>query len=79
MFFSVITKNLNWKLLTMNLVTFKRWDGVKDHKFYGGLMLWGFTEKSDFKGGCHKKLIYGWDYLKKGTCTVCRFKKGLGE
>ena len=25
MFFTVITKNLNWKILTKNLVTFKRW------------------------------------------------------
>ena len=33
MFFSVITKNLNWEILTKNLVTFKRWDGVKDGKF----------------------------------------------
>ena len=32
-FFSVIAKNLNWKTLTKNLVTFKRWDGVKDEKF----------------------------------------------
>ena len=30
--FSVITKNLNWEILTKNLVTFKRWDGVKDEK-----------------------------------------------
>ena len=29
MFLSVITKNLKWKILTKNLVTFKRWDGVK--------------------------------------------------
>ena len=38
MFSSVITKNLTWKILTKNLVTFKRWDGVKDEKFsyYGG-------------------------------------------
>ena len=45
MFFSVITKDLNWKILTKNLVTFKRWGGVKDEKFqyYGS-----FTEKSDF-------------------------------
>ena len=28
-----MTKNLNWKILTKNLVTFKRWDGVKDEKF----------------------------------------------
>ena len=34
MFFSVITKNLNWEILTKTLVTFKRWDGVKDEIFY---------------------------------------------
>ena len=33
MFFSAMTKNLNWKISTKNLVTFKRWDGVKDEKF----------------------------------------------
>ena len=33
MFFSVITKNLNREILTKNLVTFKKWDGVKDEKF----------------------------------------------
>ena len=33
MFFSVLTKNLNWEILTENLVTFKKWDGVKDEKF----------------------------------------------
>ena len=33
MFFSVITKNLSWEILTKNLVTFKRWDGIKDKKF----------------------------------------------
>ena len=32
MFFSTITKDLNWEILTKNLVTFKRWDGVKDGK-----------------------------------------------
>ena len=30
--FSVLTKNLNWIILTKNLVTFKRWDGVTDEK-----------------------------------------------
>ena len=31
--FSVITKNLNWAILTsQNLVTFKRWVGVKNGK-----------------------------------------------
>ena len=33
MFLPVITKNLNWENLTKNLVTFKRWDGVKEEKF----------------------------------------------
>ena len=32
MFLSLITKNLNWEILTKNLVAFKRWDGVKDIK-----------------------------------------------
>ena len=30
MFFSVITKNFNWEILTKNLITFKRRDGVRD-------------------------------------------------
>ena len=33
MFFSVITKNLNWETSTQNLAIFKRWDGVKDEQF----------------------------------------------
>ena len=32
MLFPVITKNLNWEILAKNLVTFKRWDGIKDEK-----------------------------------------------
>ena len=32
-FFSVITKNLNWESFIKNLVTFKRWDVVKVEKF----------------------------------------------
>ena len=28
-----VTKHLNWEILTKNLVTFKRWDGVKNEKF----------------------------------------------
>ena len=34
MFLSVITKNLNWEILIKTLVTFKRWDGVKDKKIW---------------------------------------------
>ena len=33
LFFSVISKNFNSEILTKNLVTFKRWEGVKDEKF----------------------------------------------
>ena len=33
MFFTVITKKSSWEILTKNLVTFKRWDVVKDEKF----------------------------------------------
>ena len=43
--FSLITQNLNWEILTKNLITFKRWHGVKDKKI---LILWEFTEKSNF-------------------------------
>ena len=32
MFFAGITKNLNWEILTENLVTFKRQDGTKNEK-----------------------------------------------
>ena len=33
MFSSIITKNLNWEILTENLVTFKKWDGFNDINF----------------------------------------------
>ena len=33
MHLSLISKSLNWEISTKNLVTFKRWDGVKDEKF----------------------------------------------
>ena len=35
MFFchNVITQSLNWEILTKNLVSFKRWGGVKGEKF----------------------------------------------
>ena len=32
MFFSVITKNWIWEILTKDLVAFKIWDEVKDEK-----------------------------------------------
>ena len=61
MFLSLMTKNLNWEILTENLVTFKRWDGVKDEKFYyygGSLRNLIFTrvhEKPIYKRNCLKK------------------------
>ena len=33
MFFFVITKNLNWEVLTKNLVTFRGWSVVNYEKF----------------------------------------------
>ena len=33
MFFSVVTKYLNWDVLRKNLVTFKRLDRFKNEKF----------------------------------------------
>ena len=50
----VITKNLDWEILTKNLIIFKRWGGVKDEKFYfhrGSL-------KNPILGGFHEKPIY---------------------
>ena len=48
MFFSVVTKNSNWEILTKNLVTLQRWDGVKDEK----LPYFGVHWKVQFFGGC---------------------------
>ena len=47
MFFSAITTNLKWEILAKNLVTFKRWDKVKDEKFRN-FDIMRFTEKSDY-------------------------------
>ena len=33
MFFTIVTKNLNWEIFTKNLITFIRWNGIKDEKF----------------------------------------------
>ena len=46
MFFSVLTKNLNREILIKNLVTFKRWNGIKDKNFNMGVR-W----KIQFLGG----------------------------
>ena len=60
MFFSVITKNLNLEILTKNLITFKRWDWVKDENFNMGVYSkilfflggWGVNEKPIYRGNC---------------------------
>ena len=88
MFFSVMSKNLNWKISTKNLVTlkeftFKRWDRVNDKKF---LILWEFTEKSDFffwtegGAGCMKKLFF-WrgESPKKEGFDSLQIYKGLSK
>ena len=54
MFFSVITKNLNWDIVSKNVVTFTRWDGVKDKKFW---YYWG-SLKNSILGGVREKPIY---------------------
>ena len=63
MFFSVITKNLNWEILTKNLDNLIRWDEVKDEKFehYGGSL-----NNLIFRGGSRKANIQ-WDSLKRGA------------
>ena len=54
MAFSVISKNSNWEISTKNLVTFKRWDGVKDEKFY---YYGGSLKNLIFTGGLRKTQI----------------------
>ena len=60
MFFSVITKNLKWKILINRLVTFKRWDWVKDEKcwYYGGSLKNTISKGGRGGGGVHEKPIY---------------------
>ena len=70
MFFYVVIKNLNWEVLTNNVVTFKRRDGVKDEKFeyYGGSL-----KNLIFRvGGVHEKPM-GLDKKEGGGV----FERGL--
>ena len=55
------------RVLTKNLVTFKRWIGFKDEKFqyYGGSLKMQFLGEGG-KGGGHKKTIY-WGIAWKGA------------
>ena len=63
MFFSVITKNLNWETLTKNLVIFQRWDGLRLNIFNIMGVHWknqllggggGRGQFSDLRGGLTK-------------------------
>ena len=59
MLFSVITKTLNWEILTKNLVTFKRCDRVKDEKYCRGspknpVLVAGFTKNQYIGANCLK-------------------------
>ena len=60
-FFSVRPNNLNWETLNKNLVIFLK-DGIG--LWWKFLILWGFTEKSDFYGGFTKKQYVAGNYLK---------------
>ena len=74
MFFSVITKNSNWEILTKNLVTFERSDAVKDEKpwHFGGSL-----KNLTFIGRFTKNQYRGEDCLKRGAWTVCKTSGGL--
>ena len=70
-----MTKNLNWKVVTKKLVTFKRWNRAKDWKleyysvslknsiFSGGGGGGGFT-KNQYVGGIYLKRGRGLDSLQ---------------
>ena len=63
MLFSVITKNLNWEILTKNLVILKDGMGLRMKNFN----IMGFTEKYSFQGrGVPEKPIYRGNCLKWG-------------
>ena len=72
MFFSVMTKNLNWENSTKNLVTFKRWDGINDEKFW----YYGSSLKNpNFRGGAWKNNFFGggvrgWITKKEGLDSL---------
>ena len=64
MFFSVITKNLNWEILTKNLVTFKRWMGLRMKSFniMGAPWKIQFLRRSSqktniYRGNCLKRRL----------------------
>ena len=79
MFFSVITKNINWEILTKNLVTFKRWDGVKQFGLGQFADLRGHSEKEEggvFEG---RGILIPQCTLREKlvTCLQCKLTKRI--
>ena len=74
MFFCVITKNLNWEVLTVNLVTFKNGMELR----MKNVIFMGVRWKIRFLDwGVHEKLIYTGNCSEMAAWTVCRFKGDL--
>ena len=71
MFFFVRTKNLNWKILSKTIVTFKK-DGM-------GLRMkvMGGHWKILLLGGIHKRQLYGGNWLKRGLGQFTSLRGGL--
>ena len=73
MFVSTKTMNLNWEILTKNLVTFKIIEVHRKSPFLGRRI----TKNQYIGGNCLKRRRGGWG---GGVAwTVCRFKRGLDE
>ena len=76
MFFSVLTKNLNWEILTKNLLTFPKWYGLR----VKNVNIMGVHRKIRFlEGGFAKKTIYRGNCLKMGLGQFADFGGGGGE
>ena len=67
MFFFVITKNLTWEISTKNLVTFKRWEGLRMKNLNIMRVHWKiqFLGEKGGGGGSWKTNIWG-ELPKKG-------------
>ena len=59
MFFSITNKNLNWEIITKNLVTFKRWHEVN-----------GEGSQKNFRGLYGKPKYRVENYLKTGRGLI---------
>ena len=73
MFLSLITKNLNLEILTKNLVTFKRWDEVKDSGSHEKLI---YRRELPKKGGWERWQIEGEGRKKRGEVLLRRGDSG---